>query len=90
LAVSAFFFFFLFSSLSFFPYLTPTDLVLHQACPHGSFPLPQDENDDNPVVPRESVESRAFIFYGPKPDDEEKKEVDDFPEEVGTLYGDRG
>jgi len=59
--------------------------LIYQACPHASFPLAQNENGDNPVVLRESIESRAFIFYGPVGGEE-----GDFPEEVGTLYGDRG
>ncbi|KAI0396027.1 hypothetical protein F5Y17DRAFT_420860 [Xylariaceae sp. FL0594] len=50
------------------------------SCPHASFHLPQD-GTSGPVIPRESVESRAFIFYGP--------DECDFPVEVGNVYGER-
>lgn len=48
------------------------------ACPHGAFPNPHSGGNG---LPRESVESRAFVLWAP---------IEEFPEEVGTIYGERG
>ena len=50
---------------------------LTTACPHAAFPISQSGSSN---LPRESVESRAFVLWTP---------IDDFPQEVGTLYGER-
>lgn len=47
-------------------------------CPHAAFPNPLSGSSN---MPRESVESRVFVLWAP---------IDDFPKEVGTLYGERG
>lgn len=52
-------------------------LIRSTGCPHGAF---QNPNRGALAAPRESIESRAFVFWS---------FMDNFPKEVGHPYGDR-
>ncbi|KAK3328634.1 hypothetical protein B0T19DRAFT_385213 [Cercophora scortea] len=58
---------------------TDGDKLAVGGCPHGAFPNPWSESaTTSSSMPRESVESRAFVMWAP---------IDEWPTEVGTLYG---
>lgn len=47
------------------------------ACPHGAFCNSAQPNSEKP---RESIESRAFVIWAP---------LEELPDEVGSVYGER-